>query len=226
MNPFALGPRAIAVYNVVRYMNLRVEGAEHLPRASAALIAARHYHHAFDGSALVHGLPRQPHLFVALDWTRSRFARRAMETACRLAEWPVAIRSESFGRDAGVGAFERREAQRYVRRAISYGAELLARGEWLAVFPEGYPTVDPAGSRKSRDDEYLPFRAGLLAIVSQAQRAGAAPIPIVPAGLAYAPAGRRTDVTLRLGAPLYFAAGASRDAFLATLEDRVRALSR
>ncbi|GAC1306198.1 MAG: hypothetical protein NVSMB19_18150 [Vulcanimicrobiaceae bacterium] len=224
MNPFALGPRAIAVYNVVRYMNLRVEGVEHLPLGGAALIAARHYHHAFDGSALVHGLPRQPHLFVALDWARSAFERRVMETACRLAEWPATIRTESFGA-AAVSAFERREAQRYVRRAISYGAELLLRGEWLAVFPEGYPTVDPAGSRKRRDDEYLPFRPGLLAVVARAQRAGARNVPIVPAGFAYGPAGARTNVTLRLGAPLFFAPGTARDALMKELEARVRELS-
>lgn len=206
-------------------MNLRVEGTEHLPRG-AALIAARHYHHAFDGSALVHGLPRQPHLFVALDWARSAFERRMMETACRLAQWPVTIRTESFGAEATLAAFERREAQRYVRRAISYGADLLMRGEWLAIFPEGYPTIDPAGSRKTRDDEYLPFAPGLLAIVAQAERAGAPPVPIVPAGLAYAPAGRRTDVTLRLGAPLFFTRGRPRGDFLAELEGTVRELSR
>lgn len=226
MTPFALGPRAIAVYNVLRYMNLRVTGVENLPLAGAALIAARHYHHAFDGSALVHGLPRQPHLFVALDWARSAFERRMMETACRLAEWPVTIRSESFGGDTAVPAFERREAQRYVRRAISYGAELLVRGEWLAIFPEGYPTIDPAGSRKSHDDEYLPFAPGLLAIVAQAERSGAAPIPIVPAGLAYASNGRRTGVTLRLGKPLFFERGQARSDFLAELEATVRELSR
>lgn len=207
-------------------MNLRVTGTEYLPPKSAALIAARHYHHAFDGSALVHGLPRQPHLFVALDWARTAFERRMMETACRLAEWPVTIRTESFGGDAAVAAFERREAQRYVRRAISYGAQLLVRGEWLAVFPEGYPTIDPAGSRKTRDDEYLPFAPGLLAIVAQAERSGANPVPIVPAGLAYAPAGRRTDVTLRLGKPLFFERARPRADFLAELEGIVRELSR
>jgi len=226
VNPFALGPRAIAVYNVVRYMNLRVEGAARLPRDGAALIAARHYHHAFDGSALVHGLPRQPHLFVALDWARSAWTRQVMETACRLAEWPVAIRSESFGPHVAPAAFERREALRYVRRAISDGARLLVRGKWLVVFPEGYPTIDPAGSHKKRDDEYLPFRAGLIAIVAQAERAGARPVPIFPAGLAYARAGARINVTLRLGAPLFFPRGGNRAAFLAELERHVRELSR
>lgn len=228
-NPFALGPRAIAIWNVARYMNLYVGGARHLPHRGPAIVAARHYHHAYDGSALVHGLERQPHLFVALDWTDSAFARQTMERACRLAEWPVAIRGERFGGGvaaAAPSAFERGEIQRYIRRAISYGAELLVRGEVLGIFPEGYPTIDPAGSPKTHDDQYLPFRPGLLAIAARAERAGAGPIPIVPAGLAYRREGTRTRVTLRLGAPLRDATTRPRAEVLAELETRVRELSR
>ncbi len=228
LNPFALGPRAIAIWHVTRSMNLYVGGLRHLPRTGPAIVAARHYHHAFDGSALVHGLPRQPHLFVALDWTESAFARALMERACGLAEWPVAIRGERFAgqRDGGVaGAFERSEMQRYIRRSISYGAELLRRGKLLGIFPEGYPTIDPAGSPKLRDDEYLPFRPGLLAIAQRAERLGAGPIPIVPAGFAYRREGVRTRVTLRLGAPLREPTKRPRADVLAELEARVRALS-
>jgi len=226
VNPFSLGPRAIALYNVVRYMNLYVGGAHHLPAHGPAIVAARHYHHAFDGSALVHGLARQPHLFVALDWTNSAFGRHMMERACRLAQWPVALRGERFDADATEGsAFDRREMQRYTRHAISYAAELLGRGEVLAIFPEGYPTIDPRGSRKTRDDEYLPFRAGLIAIAAHAERAGVPPIPIVPAGLAYAREGARTRVTLRLGAPLRDVTRRARADVLAELEARVRDLS-
>jgi len=228
VNPFALGPRAIAIWHVTRSMNLYVGGLAHLPRTGPAIVAARHYHHAFDGSALVHGLPRQPHLFVALDWTESAFTRALMERACALAGWPVAIRGERFdGAPAGAtaGAFERSEMQRYIRRSISYGAELLKRGEVLGIFPEGYPTIDPAGSPKTRDDEYLPFRPGLLAIAAQAERSGSGPIPIVPAGLGYRLEGSRTRVTLRLGAPLREPTKRPRTQVLAELETRVRALS-
>lgn len=228
MNPFALGPRSIAVWHVARSMNLYVGGTHHLPRTGPAIVAARHYHHAFDGSALVHGLPRQPHLFVALDWTESEVARRLMERACRLAQWPVAIRGERFGAGAaGVApsAFERSEMRRYVRDAISFGAELLTRGEVLGIFPEGYPTIDPNGSPKTRDDEYLPFKPGVLAIAAQAERRGAGPIPILPAGLGYRREGKRTRVTLRLGAPLREPTKRPRAEVLAELEARVRALS-
>ena len=227
MNPFALGPRAIAIYNVVRYMNLYVGGAKYLPTTGPAIVASRHYHHAYDGSALVHGLARQPHLFVALDWTSSAFARETMERACRLAQWPVAIRSERFANDTSTSsAFARSETRAYMRRAISYGAELLCRGEVLGIFPEGYPTIDPAGSPKTRDDEYLPFRPGLLAIAARAERAGAPPIPIIPAGLAYVREGARTRVTLRLGKPLREPTKRPRADVLAELESRVRELSR
>jgi 1-acyl-sn-glycerol-3-phosphate acyltransferase len=226
MNPFSVGPRAIATYNVVRHMHLRVEGTEHLPSTGPALIAARHYHHLFDGSALVHGLARQPHIFVALDWTRSFWERLLMETVCNLAEWPIAVRSGSFADGAVQSAFSLAESDRYVRRAIARGAELLHRGEVLAIFPEGYPTIDPVRSRKSSDDEFLPFARGLCAIAAQAERRGAGRIPIVPAGLRYVPRGAGNyDVTLRLGPAWFIGPPASRAGFLEELRTCVRELS-
>jgi 1-acyl-sn-glycerol-3-phosphate acyltransferase len=224
VTPFALGPRAIAAYNYWRHFSLAVEGLEHVPARGGALIAARHYHHLYDGSALVMGLPRQPHIFVALDWTRTRFERRIMETVCRLADWPIALRGDALADDASASAFQRTEALRYVRRSLATGADILRRGNLLVVFPEGYPTIDPVRSRKASDDAFLPFRPGLFAIVAQAERAGAPPVPIVPAGLAYARAGERYRVTLRFGAPV-FARDASRAELTRTLEERVRALS-
>ena len=84
----ALAVRAIAAYNVSRFMHLRVRGERFLPSRGPALIAARHYHHLLDGAALLHGLPRQPHLFVALDWTTSfrqrYFMRRAIADGAAL----------------------------------------------------------------------------------------------------------------------------------------------
>ncbi len=214
--------RAIAAYNWLRYLHVRIEGREFLPASGAALVAARHYHHLFDGAILVHGLPRQPHLFVALDWARTPWERFVMETACALADWPVALRGD--GLRPG-GAFAPREAARYVRRSLERGAAILRRGDVLAVFPEGYPTIDPVRSHKSSDDAFLPFRAGMLAIVARAEAAGASPVPIVPAGFAYVRSARGFDVILRLGAPLHLASAPSRGALLRELETRVRALS-
>ncbi|MGB8204286.1 MAG: 1-acyl-sn-glycerol-3-phosphate acyltransferase, partial [Candidatus Baltobacteraceae bacterium] len=164
-----LATRALAGLCTARDLRLHVEGLEHLPPHGPALIAARHYHHLYDGAALLGALPRTVHLYVALDWTRNAWERRAMEGLCKLADWPVALRGEGLVRTFP-GAFARRDLGRYVRRSLTDGARLLRAGRVLAVFPEGFPTIDPAGSRKPFDDAFLPFRPGFLAIVALAQR--------------------------------------------------------
>jgi len=224
VTPFGAGVRAIAVYNMLRYLHVRIEGLEHLPRRGPAIVAARHYHHLYDGAVLVHGLPRQPHVFVALDWTRSFWERLLMETVCDLADWPVALRGENLD-DTGASAFSKAERDRYVRRSVGKAAELLRRGEVLVIFPEGYPTIDPVRSRK-RDDEILPFARGLTAIVALAERGAGSRIPIVPAGFLYSPRGaERYDVVLRLGEPVFLADAPSRANFLEDLRTRVQTLS-
>ncbi len=226
MTPFALGVRAIAAYNLVRFMQLRVEGSDHVPRRGPAILAARHYHHLFDGAALVMGFSRQPHIFVALDWAESAWQRRVMETACALAEWPVALRGDNIARDDGTSsAFARGEVRRYVRTALESATRILHRGELLAIFPEGYPTIDPAGSHKATDDAFLPFAPGVLAIAARAEATGAMRVPIVPIGFAY----ERLDdarfrIAMRAGAPLY-RDEADRAEIMRSLESRVRALS-
>ena len=101
---------------------------------------------------------------------------------------------------------------------------MLARGDTLVVFPEGHPTIDPVRSHKPSDDAFLPFRAGTFALVARAERLGRRPVPVVPAGLAYARSDRY-DVTLRFGAPLAFEASATKAERVAELTRRVRELS-
>ena len=217
----------LAVHAIVRYykrdMRLRVEGLDNVPRVGPALIAARHYHHLHDGAALVRALPRMPYMFVALDWTKTRFERGVMETVCKLAEWPIALRPENLG-PGSASAFAPHEVLKYTRAALAQGARLRARGDTLVVFPEGHPTIDTVRSRKSGDDAFLPFRAGTFALVARAERLAHKPVPIVPAGLAYARSDRY-DVTLRFGAPLVFEPCATRSERVAELTRRVRELS-
>ncbi len=220
---FAIALRAIAAYYATRDIDLQVGGMDALPASGAAVLAVRHYHHLYDGVALVRGLPRMPRIFVALDWARTPWQRFLMETLCRLAEWPVSLRSENLKR--GAGAFAPHETLHYVRRSIAASAKLLRDGKVLAIFPEAYPAIDPAGARKD-ETAFLPFRPGLLAIVAAAERAGSGPVPIVPVGLRYARAeSGRWNVSMRLGPPLFLKQASSRHALLQELSARVRELS-
>jgi 1-acyl-sn-glycerol-3-phosphate acyltransferase len=161
------------------------------------------------------------HIMVALDWAKDVWTRRGMEFVCAVAGWPIVLRPENL---AAASAYEQSDAYRYLRRGLDTAARLLRRGEGLIVFPEAYPTIDPDGARKA-EDEFLPFRRGLLTIVALAQRSGNSRVPIVPVGLAYRRSGAGWDVTLRLDPPRFLEAGTNRAAFLAELSARVRALS-
>jgi putative membrane protein len=219
----AYGPRLIARYYAARDLRVSLEGKEHLPRTGPALLACRHFHHLYDGAALIDALPRKPAVMVAIDWAKDVWTRRIMEVACAASDWPVVLRAD--GLQAGSSAFAPEETFRYVRRGLAHGADLLRRGQVLVVFPEAYPTIDPVASRKADEQAFLPFRGGVLTLVGLAQRGGGARVPILPVGLSYVREGKRWHVTIRLDAPRYFEGRAERGALLADLATRVRALS-
>ncbi|MGH2502865.1 MAG: hypothetical protein ACRDID_10155, partial [Ktedonobacterales bacterium] len=62
------------------YVDLRVEGAERLPRVGATVIASRHYHFLFDALILLRNAHRPARFWTAVDWTRARWERLGMET--------------------------------------------------------------------------------------------------------------------------------------------------
>ncbi len=206
--------------------HLTVEGAEHLPASGPVLIAARHYHHLDDGCVLLATLPRPVHILVALDWVRTRRTRVLMETACRLARWPVVLRAERLGVAGVPSAYAASEVATYLRRGIREAVELLRAGEVLVVFPEAYPNLDPAFTPKPDAEAFLPFRPGFLRIAQIAARQRGAPVSIVPAGFRYStdPAAPQR-ITLRLGAPLLGSDARDAHVFVALVEQRVRELS-
>ncbi|MDQ3411791.1 MAG: hypothetical protein M3509_06690, partial [Chloroflexota bacterium] len=53
---------------VSRRLDLTVEGLEQVPRSGPAIIAARHYHHVYDGAVLLATIPRPVRIVVAADW--------------------------------------------------------------------------------------------------------------------------------------------------------------
>ena len=220
MQPIARGMRQIARTLIATRTELVVDGREHVPRDGACIIAARHYHHLYDGAALVAALPRAVRILVALDWVRSRRARFAMEGLCALARWPVVLRDNGYA-DAST-VFAASDRRRYLAGALRACERVLRAGDVLVVFPQGRPVVDVGGERLPQAD-WLPFQPGFATLALAALRAGGC-VPIVPAGFAYGD-GRRPAIRLRFGEPVFVASAADRRRCAALVEQRVRALS-
>ncbi|WP_052890431.1 carotenoid biosynthesis protein [Thermogemmatispora carboxidivorans] len=210
-----------------RRLRIIIEGGEHLPARGPVIVAARHYHHLYDGCLFLRVIPRPVHILVALDWTRSPWQRRLMELLCALAGWPVILRPERLRPEetgAPISAYRLGEVAPYLRRALRQAQALLCRGDLLVIFPEGYPVVDPQPSPRSPEQPLLPFRPGLARLVELAERASGSSIPVVPAGIIWSET-RPPSLTLRLGAPLFRRLYADTAQFMSALESCVRVLS-
>jgi putative membrane protein len=147
-------------------------------------------------------VPREVHVLIALDWLGAGARLRVMRWLAAAARWPGVWR-------AGPGWRLNREGYRQ-------SLQLLRDGGLLLVFPEGYPTIDPAGVRQKEADGFRPFDAGFLVL---AKRAGVQ-VPIVPVGLWYSPRpGGGWTVWLRFGHPTLAPE-------LASIESTVHILSR
>jgi putative membrane protein len=205
-----------------RRLDVAVSGLEHVPITGPVLIVARHYHHLYDGVALLSAVPRRLHVVVALDWARTRPERTVMEWAVHAARWPALLRDDALAAGRQPSAFRRDEAARYRLAAVRLAVELLADGAAVLVFPEGYPDVDPRFTPKTRLGEMMPFRPGFAVIRDLARRRTGADVPIVPAGLAYEP-GARWKAALRFGPAL--PADAATAPLVRLAERRVAALS-
>ncbi len=211
---------------VRRKIALTVEGQEWIPQDGPVLIAARHYHHLYDGCVLLSAVPRRLHVLVAPDWIKLSILRLVMERACALLDWPIVLRAERLVPSAprAQSAYTSNEVQRYLRRAVNETIQLLRSGEALAIFPEAYPTIDPIYTPKRSEDAFLPFRPGFARLVALAERDGAAPVAIIPAGL-FSQREGRWRITLRFGPPLFRQDYADQDHLIHAVEQRVRSLS-
>ena len=212
-----------------RSLDVSVEGLEHLPTTGPVLIASRHFHHLDDGVIFLTRLPRAAtHILVGLDWVGTPAARRLMELACRVARWPIVLRSspdDLLACGLHTSAYSPTEAARYLRHAVRTATEVLRAGHVLVVFPEAYPNVDPVYTPKADLDTFLPFRAGFVKLAEIAERDHKTHVAIVPAGLHYQRMGERWQVTLRLGAPIALADWPDRAALVRHMEAQVQALS-
>jgi 1-acyl-sn-glycerol-3-phosphate acyltransferase len=77
-------------------LQLEVKGLPHIPKHGPVLLVARHYHHLFDGVALLLLIPRPIHILVTLDWARSGYVRELMKLATTMARWPIVLRSDAL----------------------------------------------------------------------------------------------------------------------------------
>lgn len=215
-------------WSVGRGLDLTIEGREHVPTTGPVLLAARHFHHYWDGAIFSATFEQPIHIVVGLDWSRG-IGRRLMERLCRAARFPIILRTDDPAAASGhAGQVTPTDARRYLRTAVDETGALLQSGALVIVFPEGYPTIDPHGSRKPDRDAFLPFRPGFVQLVEHAQRAGLPPVPIVPVGMEYKaldPKERRWRVVMRFGEPVFANDRSERDALVAEIEARVRALS-
>ncbi|MCC6790796.1 MAG: 1-acyl-sn-glycerol-3-phosphate acyltransferase [Thermomicrobiales bacterium] len=184
--------RAAAKAGMARKVELTLEGAEHLPERGPVVIAARHYHHLYDGAAFLASVPRPLHIVVTVDWANAGIGRKGLEAACRAARWPAVVRPDQSS------ALDPAARRGILRRSAVDAVRLLREGRVLLVFPEGYPTIDPNPTPKQSDDEILPFRDGFARFARMAERSGVPSVPIVPAGLRYE-RGPRWRLTIRYG---------------------------
>jgi putative membrane protein len=204
-------------------VNLRVEGRELLPPAGPVIVAARHFHHVFDGCVLISAVPRPLHFVVAVDWLTRPVRRTATEHWLAAAHWPRIVRADglvSTTRDVDPAV-----QVRYLRGAVAEGLRVLAAGHVLVFFPEGHPTVDPGETPKKGDDAaFLAFQPGFSRLAEIATRRLGVPVPIVPAGLEFR-RGRRWRIVLRFGEPIAPGCADDREATVRSIEDAVRRLS-
>ncbi len=209
-----------------RKATLMVEGQEWIPQSGPMLIAARHFHHLYDGCALLSVVPRRLHLLVAPDWIKQHWLRSMMECACALLDWPIVLRPERLAPSdpAERSAYSSGEVQRYLRCAVTETLQLLRGGEALVIFPEAYPNIDPVSTPKQGEDAFLPFRRGFARLVELAESDGACRVAIIPAGLSYQRE-RRWRISLRFGPPLFRQDFDSLDQLIQVVEERVRSLS-
>jgi 1-acyl-sn-glycerol-3-phosphate acyltransferase len=201
---------------IARNVDLTIEGQREFPATGPVIIAARHFHHLYDGCAVMATIDRPVSVLVGLDWIQHPMALKGMQAACRAAGWPVVYRDTS-------------EVQRAtwlpaLRAAQRASLAILRDGQVLLIFPEGYPTIDPHGSPKSGNDDFLPFHLGFARIAIESWKEGMS-TTIVPIGFAYEP-GDKWQIIMRIGSPFPRSPGITTRALTAAVERAVIELSR
>ena len=219
-----LGARALTVGR----LEIAVTGLEHIPADGPALLVARHYHHLFDGVALLVSVPRPIHILVTFDWVKNRYARRLLTLATAMVRWPVVSRSDAPRDDRHhtwrEGILTADAVRRYQLRGLLNAVALLTEGRVLVVFPEGYPNIDRHYTPKTGLEEILPFRSGFASIAAAAEKRSGVRVPIIPSGFHYTQNNGWT-ARLNIGEAVYGEDFVSRQSLVSYMEQRVAELS-
>ncbi len=173
--------RLIRIY----YPTLEVSGRENIPRSGAVLLVANHANSLLD-PVMVGIAANRPVRFFA---KAPLFDTPALGSLMRAFGMLPAFRSQDD---------KAREQVRRNLESLQVGAEALARGDAVGIFPEG----------KSHDSLQLEqIRSGAARMAIQAVLAGARDLKIVPVGINYQRKQLfRSAVWLRVGEPVDVAA--------------------
>jgi 1-acyl-sn-glycerol-3-phosphate acyltransferase len=169
--------------------HLTADGLEHVPTTGPVILAVRHYHHLLDGLGLLAQVNRPLHIMIGLDWVSTRPSRWLMEGLARCCAWPVTLRNAEdlrAGPDTPTvraSAYAETEIRPYQLRAYRQCVELLGQGRAVALFPEGYPLIDPHAKRPPRTEAMAPFKSGFARLALTAARRQGGPISVVPVGI-------------------------------------------
>jgi putative membrane protein len=201
-----------------------VFGSEHVPRKGPVLLIARHYHHLFDGLALFAALQRPFHIVVTVDWIQDSLTRYLMSFMTRLARWPVILRADALTQLQKPSVFSAADVFRYQRKGLRDSIDILVAGGVLVIFPEGYPTIDPHYTPKTREQELLPFKRGFTAVLAAAEKRLRGEIPLIPVGVRYR-AERKWTAQIAFGAAVKASDFTCPEALVKKLELEVARLS-
>jgi 1-acyl-sn-glycerol-3-phosphate acyltransferase len=198
---------------------------EHLPPEGPGIIAARHYHHLFDGLAFYAVVARRFHIVVTLDWAQDRWTKFFMSTLNAIARWPVVLRQEALDNcPTERRHYSASDLRRYQFAALRESVRLLEENRLLVIFPEGFPYIDPVFTPKTHADEFLPFKPGFAAIAESAERVMQRAIPVIPTGISYQ-TGATWLAHVSFGAPIYRRDFPSRQDFIDSVAEQVKRLS-
>lgn len=189
----AVARSAMAVW----FRDVEIVGADRLPRTGPTLIVATHFNGLLDPALVVLASPRTPHFLAKSTLWRHPVAARLLDFFEVL---PV-YRAKEGDTSRNLGIFQACE-------------EALARGEALALFPEGTTHDQPRVAR---------LHTGAARLAVGAWRRGVRGLRVVPVGLVYtAKASPRSRALVRVGEPVDL----DRHLAESEAEDHDRALAR